>query len=50
MFIVFKEEERKLSEQRENGFTNRTPEPESKHQPNLPKPLGSLASRSSPGS
>ena len=35
------EEERKVSEQRENGFSsnNRTPEPDTK-QPNLHKPLG----------
>ena len=44
-FLNVQEEERKISDQRENGFTNRTPEPDaSKHQQqqqqNLPKPLG----------
>ena len=38
------EEERKLSEQRENGYTSRTPEPDTKHpqpaQGLAPKPLG----------
>ena len=35
-----KEEERKITDQRENGFSNRTPEPESNKPQNLPKPLG----------
>ena len=38
------EEERKLSEQRENGYSSRTPEPDTKHpqpaQGLAPKPLG----------
>ena len=43
--LIVQEEERKLSDPRENGFTNRTPEPDTnKHQQqqqqNLPKPLG----------